>query len=73
MDREWLAGEHDRIHVMELVARWTQEGGGAHGESLEETMPEGSSFACVICGSRQTVTVIPSARRFHRLPSGLAA
>jgi hypothetical protein len=78
MDREWLAGEHYRIHVMELWPDGPRKEAGLAAarsalESLEETMPEGSSFACVICGSRQTVSVIPSARRFHRLPSGLAA
>lgn len=78
MHREWLAGEHYRIHLMELWPDGPRKEAGLAAarsalESLEGAMPEGSSFACAICGSSQTVTVISSGRQVYRLPSGLAA
>jgi hypothetical protein len=79
MHREWLAVEHHRIHVMELWPDGPRKEVGLAAarsalESSEGAMPEGFSFACATCASRpQTVTVIPSAPRVHRLASGLAA
>ena len=79
MHSEWMAFEHNRIHVME---RWqdgpTKEAGLASARSALDRvireMPEGSSFACVICASRrQNVIVVPDALRAHRRPSTLAA
>jgi hypothetical protein len=78
MDREWLAGEHHRIHVMEQWPDGPRKEAGLAAarsalEGLEGAMPVGFSFACAICGCRQTLTVFPCARRVYRLPCGLAA
>jgi hypothetical protein len=78
MHSEWLAAEHYRIHVMERADGPRREAGLAAArsdlESLARTMPKGPAFACAICASRrQTVTVLPSALRVQKVPSGLAA
>jgi hypothetical protein len=78
MHREWLAGEHYRIHVMELWPDGPRKEAGLAAarsalDSLAGIMPEGSSFACATCGTRQTVSLIPRAPRFYKLASSLAA
>ena len=79
MHSQWMAFEHNRIHVME---QWpdgpTKEAGLASAWSaldrVTREMPDGSSFTCVICaGRRQKVTVRPGALGAHRRPSTLAA
>jgi hypothetical protein len=79
MYSEWMAGEHYRIHVMELWPDGPRKEAGLvaarHAlDSLTRAMPKGFSFVCTTCASRrQTVTVIPCAPRVHSLPAVLAA
>jgi hypothetical protein len=78
MHNEWLAGEHNRIHVMELWPDGPRKEAGLAAarsalDSLAGIIPSGSSFACAICGSRQTVTLVPSGHRVFSVSLSLAA
>jgi hypothetical protein len=67
MHSEWLAFEHNRIHVME---QWPdgprKEAGIASArcalESLAQIMPERCAFECATCGLA-AMTVMPNVHR----------
>jgi hypothetical protein len=79
MHSEWLAVEHNRIHVMELWPDGPRKEAGLAAarsalESLVRDLPDESWFSCSICAGRlRNVMVIPCAPRVQELPSDLAA
>jgi hypothetical protein len=79
MHSEWLAMEHNRIHLMESWPDGPKKEAGLVSarsalESLVRAVPKGFSFECATCASRrQILTAIPRSPRIQRSPSGLAA
>jgi hypothetical protein len=72
MHSEWLAFEHNRIHVMEQWPDGPRKDAGIASarcalESLAHMLPEGCSFECATC-RLAAMTVIPNV---HRPPSDL--
>jgi hypothetical protein len=78
MQREWLAAEHYRLHMMERWPEGSVKDAGLAAarsalENLTRTVPQASSYLCPVCaGRRHSISEVPRAPREREHSTTLA-